>query len=327
MNWALWGKILLTAGILGFVVWKNRTNGPAFLRELQDADKLWVGAAFVCVGLGIFGTSVRWNLLLRIQKIRMSFFESWRLGMVGTFFNNFLPGSTGGDVIRIFYALKHAPDRKPQAVLSVVMDRILGLIAILCVTMLLLPLGYKQIASNHDVQVTVWLLAVILALAVSGLLTLILVPLSVIPPFISRLWPRVPKREVVARLYEAVVSHGRSGKATAAALAVVPILLIGYCLARSLHLDIAIGPMTILFAIVLCAMSVPVSLSGHGIREGAFALLFKVFEVTRQGTPVGDETALACSTLFLGVGLVWSLAGGAIYLGWSHQAKKDPDLT
>lgn len=330
-NWSLWAKVTLTTGILAFILWKNRDNGPAFLRELRGADPLWIAAAALCSGLGIFGTSVRWNCLLRIQQISISVAESWRLAMIGVFFNNFLPGSTGGDVIKIFYALRHAPGRKPQAVLSVVMDRVLGLTAILTVTMLLLPLGYRQIARNPEVELTVWLLATLLAAILSGLGAALFTPLSILPGFIRRLWPRVPKREVVASLYEAVVVHGRAGWATGKAVAiataaVIPILLTGWCLARSLHLDIAIGPMTILFAIVLCTMSIPISLSGHGIREAAFELLFNVFQVTRNGEPVGSETALACSTLFLGVYLAWSLVGGAVYLFWSQQRKLDPDF-
>jgi uncharacterized membrane protein YbhN (UPF0104 family) len=330
-NWSLWLKIALTTGILAFIIWKNRDNGPAFLRELRNADPFWITAAALSTGLGIFGGSLRWNFLLRIQQIFISVAESWRLAMIGVFFNNFLPGSTGGDVIKIFYALRHAPGRKPQAVLSVVMDRILGLIAILTVTMLLLPLGYRQIARNPEVELTVWLLATLLAATLTGLAAAIFTPLSILPTFIRRLWPRVPKRDVIASLYEAVVVHGRAGWATARAVAVatatvIPILLTGWCLARSLHLDIALGPMTILFAIVLCAMSIPISLSGHGIREGAFELLFNVFQVTRNGEPVGSETALACSTLLLAVSLGWSLVGGMVYLFWSQQRKLDPDF-
>jgi uncharacterized membrane protein YbhN (UPF0104 family) len=330
-NWSLWVKVILTATILGFILWKNRENGPAFLRELRNADKAWIVAAFFSMGLGMFGTAFRWNLLLRIQKISMSVLESWRLAMIGIFFNNFLPGSTGGDVIKIFYALRHAPDRKAQAVLSVIMDRILGLIAILGVTMLLLPLGYRQIARNPEVELSVWILAALLTVILAGLAAVVFTPLSILPRFLHELWTRIPKREVIATLHEAVVVHGRAGAATAravaaAGLAVMPILFTGVCLARSLHLDIAAGPMTILFAIVLCAMSLPVSLSGHGIREGAFELLFNVFQVSREGLPVGSETALACSTLFLGVSLTWSLVGGLVYLLWSHRRKLDPEI-
>lgn len=328
-NWSLWVKVILTAGILAFILWKNRDNGPAFFRELRNADPFWISAAFLSSGLGILGVSLRWNFLLRIQKISLSAAETWRLAMIGIFFNNFLPGSTGGDVIKIFYALRHAPGRKPQAVLSVIMDRVLGLIAILTATMLLLPWGYRQIARNPEVELTVWLLGTLLVLVLTSLFAAVFTPISILPEFIRRLWPRVPKREVVASLYEALVAHGRAGKATlkviaATVFAVIPTLLTGWFLARSLHLDIAVGPMTILFAIVLCAISIPISLSGHGVREGAFEILFNVFQVTRGGVEVGSETALACSTLFLGVSLLWSLVGGAVYLFWSQQRKLDP---
>jgi hypothetical protein len=68
----------------------------------------------------------------------------------------------------------------------------------------------------------------------------------------------------------------------------------------------------------------PISFGGHGLREGAFAFLFTLFSITRHGNPVGEETALACSTIFLATSILWSLVGGLVYLFYSHTIKKNP---
>ena len=57
----------------------------------------------------------------------------WPYGliMIGLFFSLFIPGGTGGDIVKGYYLLKEAPvGRKTSAALSIVMDRLLGLLGI-----------------------------------------------------------------------------------------------------------------------------------------------------------------------------------------------------
>jgi uncharacterized protein (TIRG00374 family) len=88
---------------------------------------LWVFAA----ALGIYIVSqlifvARWSLLLRAQSIKIGFWTAARLHFLGLFYNNCLPGSFGGDLLRAWYVTKHT-DKKLEAALSVFVDRIVGL--------------------------------------------------------------------------------------------------------------------------------------------------------------------------------------------------------
>jgi len=73
--------------------------------------------------------AVRWRLLLQVQGIHISFWESLRLTYIGWFFNNWLPGATGGDFVKAYY-IASSTHHKPEAVTVVFLDRFLGLIAI-----------------------------------------------------------------------------------------------------------------------------------------------------------------------------------------------------
>lgn len=77
---------------------------------------------------------IRWFLLLRMAGLEVSPVRTFRLHMIGIFFNGLIPGGTGGDLVKGFYLFKdHAPGRRALALTSMAMDRFLGLYALLTI--------------------------------------------------------------------------------------------------------------------------------------------------------------------------------------------------
>jgi glycosyltransferase 2 family protein len=70
--------------------------------------------------------ATRWYLLLWLQSIDIGLIPAIKLTFLGFSYNNFLPSSVGGDVLRAWYVTKHTPKRL-EAVLSVFIDRLIGL--------------------------------------------------------------------------------------------------------------------------------------------------------------------------------------------------------
>ena len=76
-----------------------------------------------------------------------------RISLVAHFFNAFLLGTAGGDVVKAWYAARATPAKKPEAALTVFADRLLGTLALLLFAMLLLVpnfglvLAYKRHAA------------------------------------------------------------------------------------------------------------------------------------------------------------------------------------
>jgi len=124
-----WIRLLVAGGIVGFIVVNN--DWGLFWKELSRARWEWLLAAFVSFGVCLLAGSWRWQQLLRVQSIRLPLSQTWLITMIGFFFNQFLIGSTGGDLVKGFYAIRQAPERKAKAALSIVMDRVMGLVAIL----------------------------------------------------------------------------------------------------------------------------------------------------------------------------------------------------
>ncbi|MDR0533335.1 MAG: flippase-like domain-containing protein [Verrucomicrobiales bacterium] len=323
-DWKNYVKLAVTLTILAIIF--RRLDWHAFANELRNMQVHWLVAGFFCIGISTVTQALRWRNLLRVQHVNPTLSQTWLITMIGLFFNQFLPGSVGGDVIKAYYIVRQTPNLKERAVLAVLLDRVLGLATILFMTFLLIPWQFEKIAANREAFVIVSLLAALLACVFIGLAFLWLFPLHKLPPVFHRLWQKMPKREIFESLYAGFHAHGKALRPTLMAvfyalISVCFILSTGYLIGRAFELDISYAQMTIIFSIVLCAIALPISVSGHGLREWAFVTLFPIFAVTRHGEPVTEATALACSTMFLGLTLTWSAIGGIIYLGYSHKLK------
>ncbi len=157
-------KYVIGVALLVFVIQSNWADKPEYLKgadgkHLKDGDA-WVVAtddagrakveqpglgsllqsapnwgAFALCGLlcaGVVGSQyVRWFVLVRALDLPFTLRNAVRLGMVGTFYNTFLPGAIGGDLVKAFFIAKGQPDRKAAAVSTVVADRALGLFGLL----------------------------------------------------------------------------------------------------------------------------------------------------------------------------------------------------
>src|SRR5579875_2911237 len=86
--------------------------------------------AFAVALPSILLTFVRWYILVRAVDLPFRFFDAFRLGFIGLFFNNFMPGSVGGDVIKAA-VLAREQDRRTVAVATVLMDRAIALWALI----------------------------------------------------------------------------------------------------------------------------------------------------------------------------------------------------
>lgn len=75
---------------------------------------------------------LRWHLLLRAAKVTITWRESARLHLTGIFFNGFLPGGTGGDLVKGWYLLRGRSRAEGAAALgTLVVDRITGLFGLI----------------------------------------------------------------------------------------------------------------------------------------------------------------------------------------------------
>ena len=122
-------KYLVAVALLAFVIAMNWTDlNVLFSRDPQPIYfAATLGLMVVVIGLQY----LRWFLLVRALDLPFTLGYGLRLGMVGTFYNMFLPGGIGGDFVKAYLIAKGQPARQAAAVSTVIADRLLGLFGLL----------------------------------------------------------------------------------------------------------------------------------------------------------------------------------------------------
>jgi uncharacterized protein (TIRG00374 family) len=98
-------------------------------RLVWAANPWYLAAALAVLPISFLITARRWHMLLGVLDINIGQAKTFVICMVSAFYGTFMPGSTGGDVVKAYYAAKHTIWRT-RAVLSVLIDRALGLLAL-----------------------------------------------------------------------------------------------------------------------------------------------------------------------------------------------------
>lgn len=120
-------KIGLAAAIVGFLVWRAWEN-DAF-DELARQSKNWwlLAVALAACASAVLLTMIRWYYLVRALELPFTLKDALRLGFLGYLFNLAPMGIVGGDLLKAVMLTRHHPDRRPEAVATVFVDRIIGL--------------------------------------------------------------------------------------------------------------------------------------------------------------------------------------------------------
>ncbi|MFA6929544.1 MAG: lysylphosphatidylglycerol synthase transmembrane domain-containing protein [Lentisphaeria bacterium] len=126
-------SIIWRLAILLLAVWllkmTLKSSGADILKDLRQANHGFLILAFLAYGVIQMLAAWRWGLLMRVQQMHLPFFEAFKLTMVGNFFSMLIPGAVSGDLLKIAYAGQYFIGKKTEILLTIMLDRILGLFA------------------------------------------------------------------------------------------------------------------------------------------------------------------------------------------------------
>lgn len=288
----------------------------------------WVFA--VAMGIWAFSQLIfvaRWSVLLRVQSVSIGYWPAFRLHLLGVFYNNCLPTSVGGDLLRAWYVTTHT-DKKLEAALSVFVDRIIGLIgmiimALFCYWFIPAQGQQQRLRFSFDLKLLSLLseyrwafLAIVVGLAFI---------------FLALAWS--PKgSELVKRLFETIRARGQAVRRKTHealrlycrhTLALVLALFLTFCcqavfilglwlIGREIGIGVHMKYYFVFFPIAWMLGALPISIGALGVWEGVLKLLFA--QVT---TGIGERL----SALALSHRIIWlfgSLPGLIIHLIGAH---------
>jgi glycosyltransferase 2 family protein len=122
-------KLLLGAAILAYLVFSGR---DAFAQlSAKSIDWLMLVAALVFTLLMAGLSYLRWHILIRALGIDARLIDSMRLGSLGFALNFVSPGSIGGDFFKAIFLAHGHPDRRTEAIATIVADRVMGLLTMM----------------------------------------------------------------------------------------------------------------------------------------------------------------------------------------------------
>lgn len=308
-------QVCVTLGIL-FFVFRDPAKRAEMGTALAGANSWWLFIGIAVYGLAELVGCIRWRTLLRVQGITLSWPRVFSLNMMGLFFSFLIPGDTGGDVVKLFYVLKETAGQRTVAVLSVLVDRLIGLIALIVLAASMTITHWKWLTATPQTAQYVWLVFIILGVGIVGLAFSFIVTGF---GLVHRLPARMPGRERLAELALAYNLYARAWKPSLAAFILsfgVHLLHMATFYCASLAFA---GPNTVtptageffsVAPIINTIVSLPISLGGIGVREGLFEIFFgNLCGVTHAIAVVISSTGYVL-TLF------WGLVGAAIYIGY-----------
>ena len=298
-------SVLAKAAISGLLLYfaLNLVNIGTVATRLSQVAPGWIAAAVLVLLGQMVLLTLRWQQLVARCGGTFGFARLFRFEMIGAFFNQTLPSSVGGDAMRIWLLGKQANWR--VATYSVLLDRVIGLVAVASVVVICLPWSFELV---RDPVGRTALLVIGLGSIGGGLL------------FLTLSWQRLhilqrwtPTRHLAATAAVAT-DILRSPRA------LVPIYLLSmtihlltalsaWCAARSVGADLSLINAVFLVLPVALISVVPISIAGWGVREGAMVAAF-AYAGLSQSDGLLVSLLFGISYLLLGAlgGFVWILS-------------------
>ncbi|NLT23719.1 MAG: flippase-like domain-containing protein [Syntrophorhabdus sp.] len=306
-------RVGVSAALIYLII--SRIGFREILGNVRILDPFAFILVLVLFAVSILIMTLRWRLFI---PGTISVRELFNITYIGTFFNTCLPGSVGGDIVKVYYLSrmlkdsqggKGAPDKgglgqrvapggrghNVTAFGSAVLDRYVGLVTLLVIGILATLLGSKYF-SSHPVR---WLIPVLLALV--ALVSGVVLKLRVFRSFsvVSEIYAYMD--EVAFRKKEILTAFLYS-------LATQTIMICNvYILARGLSMHAPFVSVLCFVPVVSIISLIPVTISGIGLREGAFVVLFGLIGI------VPDKAMTLSIIWFISI-VAGSLPGLIIYL-------------
>ena len=321
---------VVAGGIIWAISWLSREQRWENLRaSFVRMDFSVFAFTLVIFTISHLLVSLRWWLLLRTQSIFIGFWAAVRLYFLGWFYNNFMPSSLGGDLIRAWYVTRHT-DKKFEAVLSVFVDRAIGLLS----TLVIAVFFYSVFMAGQDKKISftgkgdflrsfaqyrwiIFWLVLIVGLVFCGIL-LHKRDRAILKKIWSNIYVRgqmlIKKLKDAARIYCSRPLTVLGAFVLTICMQIMAITSF-WILGVNIGIDASIKYYYVFFTLMWVVAALPVSIGGAVVMEGGLAYLFVQF------AGVDAESALALALCQRIVWMITSLPGAVIHLLGAHLPK------
>jgi uncharacterized membrane protein YbhN (UPF0104 family) len=303
-QWRLLLKVAISTILIAWIV--GQATSVDIFAAVWSASMPLLFGAYLLIFLGIMLSISRWWLLLRTQGAPLPWLRLLRSYLIAMFFNSFLPSTVGGDASRAYDCYRMSGG-SPRAMSTVLLDRLLGLLALLIFA--LFSLHFAQSLSKHLPILTPWLSLGMVALA--GVIGSVFfgLPSRRLTPALA-LVPR-PLYRGITLIVGAFDLYGGQWRTLVIAFALSMVLQLNVIvhfilIAHALGLEVPARDFCLIVPLVSFVVMLPISINGIGLRENALAVMLGYY-----GAAPAEAVALAWLVHFGSISC--AVTGGVLY--------------
>jgi glycosyltransferase 2 family protein len=271
-------KILIAGSIITWLLMSGKIDLYA-IRYVFTFESI-----LLCWGIVFFTfflVSIRWQLLLESQGIKVSTKDSVRMSLIGSFFSFVLPGGVSGDAVKAYYVSKDNKDKQWTSGVSVIVDRYIGVTTLCFLAFFVTLIEYKRFSQSSVLASLQTFLAIMLVfLIVSGYLIFSKTRFEQLGRLFRRLDIKFGQK--ARTFFAALNSYGQSHTILFKAFI---LSLIGHVSTIYVfsHLGHRMGEYLPLEAYFYCVpisimlSSVPIAPGGIGVGQAAFYFVFNLY--------------------------------------------------
>ena len=305
----LLAKLAVMAGLLA-ILYRN-VDFLKFRAALAGLQWGWLPAIYALLFVNTAINSWKWGLLLRADGIQMPLASLICSHLIGTFFNLFLPSSIGGDAYRVVDVGRRA-NAGAKSFAAVFAERLMGFLALALWGLLFTALGWAHLPNQRILFLPVMVFALMGGLVFAVVQRTWLVAVwNLLRLNRARQWTAF-----LHRFLDSLAGYHANRKLIAVVfvlslvfqmIAITTIFLIS----QALHWQVPFIYFCIFVPLITLGEALPISIFGIGVRDSLYVFFFVQGGATR-------EQALAMALVYVLITMVYSLAGGGLFLLRRH---------
>jgi glycosyltransferase 2 family protein len=288
----------------------------AFISAVGNANYLYICLAIVLVAINRCVMAYKWNMLLKLKGISISFVEATRIYYISNFLGMYLPPTIGGDLVRAYY-IRKKKYQMSDILASIVVERIFGFLVLLLFAVLgALSLYFVFFESRVELRTA---LSILLFISMGSLLIVITFLNKTISSKVLSFLGRHRSATIVerfankvAQLYLSFLLYKNSKVilllfSVLTGLEVFIYILRTYVVVHALHIDIPFSYLFSFVPIIMTLIRLPISFNGFGINEGGFVYFLSLAGIAKS---IGFSVGLIDHLIVM----IAILPGGILYL-------------
>jgi uncharacterized protein (TIRG00374 family) len=310
-------KVLFSFLLIYWLIASGRLDFRSLSALLQP---LYLIPGLLCVAVSIsFGTE-RWRRFLASQKIEVPFFTALKLTLIGLFFNFAFPGGVGGDLVKGYYITQTSPHAKLDAAVSVLVDRLIGLLAMSLIALILLLYKWELVVQQKQLMLIFYAVVAVNLGSFFVWAHIFSHRLNELG-WIEKILRFLPKHDSLIRTYHAVTSYRHTKQVFLPALLLsfvgqfVGILFFVFAGQGLGYTDVPMSTYFVVVPIAFMVQSLPLSPAGVGVGQTASYFLFNLL------APGSGPLGAASTTAYQIASFLFGLIGAYFYLGISKKLK------